>query len=142
MKNNIPFWFFIILTSIPGINWADKTRCEQLKAIHCSYYEGNQSEENGKYIKVTYNNSISHIHCTRGGFFDFSPQPIDKLKKDLAGKEIVTYEQCFDPTCKESRKLGTDIYTIIKKNQKYTSRPYSFHIHLINEYGKSCATWK
>lgn len=132
-------YFFIIGLLIPAFANADVNKCELNNAIHCVKYLGNQSQMHGKYVRVTHG-SVSQIHCTRGGFYDFVPQQSHSV--NLPEVTRVTYEQCSNSTCRYKKLVGVDTYRVTKNEESFISTPRLFQLHLIDSFGQSCKTWK
>ncbi len=124
----------LLLTYISNV-FASTHQCHQVNNVHCVHYLGAPFKTKGRYVKVT-SHSISHIHCTKANSYDFIPQQFRKISAK-ACHETTVYDQCFDATCRYSKRLGIDNFTLNKKGKINISTPRTFKIHLLN-YGKTC----
>lgn len=111
----------------------------QPEDVHCTHFVGDATKKNGRYVKATLlsEHPISHIHCIRGKSSNIIPQPAGKGWGE--GRREFKYEQCFDASCKDSRYLGKEVFSIIKNGEIYTSTPHAFEISLLNDYGQPCS---
>ena len=132
--NKLVYLILLILPFYISISFAYH-KCNRKTDIHCTYFMGDKSKNNGKYIKSTYN-SISHIHCLSGGLSSVIPNVFGNNWGE--GKKTFNYEQCLDAKCKESKRLTSETFIIIKNANNYTSNPLSFKVHMLNDYGQSC----